>query len=307
MLTRAGILSLTTPGVPIVGPGEEGRGLAREVNEWFAETTKNGTRGNDRLGFFGALPDWRDVEGTIAEIDYLYETQKLAHGVIVSSSYGDKLLGDDAFKPIWKRLNEKKALIFLHPTAIPGVEPERIAGGLPSPIVDFPLATTRAAVDLVLTGRMSEIPDVDIILSHAGGTLPYIGSRVVGSLVIPDVAETVPVGPIEANREFQRFFLDIALSTSAAQLNGLLDWTKPEKILFGTDFPYAAQFAITALTAQYETFVATNPRGENINDEVLRENALALLAKHEQGKKFRKDMIQQPPEVKENKSKRAHL
>ena len=292
---------MTTPGVPVTGTGQKGRDLAREVNNWFAETIKDSTKGNHRLGFFGALPDWRDVQGTIAEIDYLYETQRLSHGVIVSSSYGDKLLGDAVFEPIWKRLNEHKALVFLHPTVLDGIKPERLAGGLPSPILDFPLATTRAAVDLVLTGRMRQVPDVDIILSHAGGTLPYIGSRVVGSLAIPAVSETVAFSLAEASRDFQRFFLDIALSSSPAQLNGLLDWTQPEKILFGTDFPYASQVAINALSSQYETFVATNPRGQLINDKVLRDNALRLLTKHEQGLKFRENRMKESHEFEVRK------
>lgn len=292
----AGILSVTTPGVPIAGTGDKARALARSINEYFGNVTIDPALSADRLGFFGALPDFRDVDGTLAEIDYLYGEQKLSHGVMVASSYGDKGLGDATFKPIWERLNSYKALVFLHPTTLPGVEPTFLAGGLPQPIVDFPLATTRAAVDFVFSGRFGECPDVDVILSHAGGTLPYIGSRVQGSLAIPDVGNTVPIDAAQATRDFARFYYDIALSTSPAQLDGLLHFTDPSKIVFGSDFPYVGQTAIDALVLQYAGFVASSPRGKKIAPEVLRRNALDLLRRHEQGKKFGEDDV---PEVQD--------
>jgi 6-methylsalicylate decarboxylase len=271
---------VTTPGVALVGTGNEGRELARSINDFFADEITARNTSQPRLGFFGSLPDWQDVDGVLAELDYLFGEQRLSWGVVVSSSYGDKLLGDPLFEPIWERLNEYKALVFLHPTLLPGVQPEYINGGLPGPIVDFPLATTRSAVDIVFTGTLRRNPDVDIILSHAGGTVPFVGSRALSSLVIPEVGDTAQVTLAEAQEDFARFYYDIALSTSAAQLNGLLDFTEPSQVLFGTDFPYAPQVGITALLLQYEAFVASNPRGHLISDDVLHENALRLLRKH---------------------------
>jgi len=282
--TSISILSLSVPGVAIAGTGIEARTLARDINDYFGNATTE-SNVSERLGFFGALPDWRDVNGTLAEIDYLYETQQLAHGVSASTSYGAQLLSHDDFAPIWQRLNDYHALVFVHPTSLPG-EPGSIAGALPDPIVDFPLATTRAAVDLVLSGRFGQVPDVDVILSHAGGTLPYIGTRVIGSLAIPEVRSKVQVDILQAAAGFKRFYLDLALSSTPAQLNGLLDFTEPDKILFGSDFPYAAQYAIDALVLQYEAFVRSSPRGYKLTNDVLRRNALRLLQKHQQGKKF---------------------
>lgn len=66
--------------------------------------------------------------------------------------------------------------------------PEKIAGYLPQPVVDYPQATTRAAVSLILSGTMNENPSVDIILSHAGGTLPYLSQRIIGSLIDSNIA-----------------------------------------------------------------------------------------------------------------------
>ncbi|KAM5356969.1 hypothetical protein ACJ41O_003615 [Fusarium nematophilum] len=262
--TSLGILSVSSPGVSIAGTGEAARNLTHTLNEnlgGYASAKKY----KGRIGFFGALPDFQDVNGTLKELDYLYGEQKLCNGVTVFTSYGGKLLGHPDFSPIWARLQKYKALVFLHPSVLE-VEPHLIGPGIPQPIVDYPLATTRAATDLVMTGTIRACPDVDIILSHAGGTIPYVGSRASNSLGIASVAKIAKVNLAQAKKDFSRFYYDVALSTSAAQLDGLLDFAGSDKILFGSDFPYVPQYAIEAVAP-----------------EVLRRNSLRLLNRHAQG------------------------
>ena len=279
-----GILSVSTPGVPIAGTGKRARRLARTLNNEFAKYSTD-TRYKSRIGFFGVLPDWQDVDGTLAEIDFLFKEQKLCSGVTVYTTYGEKLLGSRKFLPIWKKLQAYKALVFLHPGVL-DVKPKFIGNGIPQPIIDYPLATTRAAVDLVVTGTVRACPDVEIILSHAGGALPFLGSRAIGGLSIPAAAAKSSVTSAQAFEDFGRFFFDIALSTSPAQLNGLLDFTMPEKVLFGSDFPYAPAPAIAGVVAGYDNFVQGNARGGFIAPEILRGNALSLLSKHAQKQRF---------------------
>ena len=157
---------------------------------------------------------------------------------------------------------------------------------MPQPIVDYPLATTRTAVDLVMTQTLRRCPDVNIILSHAGGALPFVASRAIGSLGLPEISGAVGYDMVGAKRDFGRFYYDIALSTSAAQLHGLLDFADPSHILFGSDFPYVPPVAIYSLLAQYAAFVATDERGELVSPERLRENSVRLLNRHNMGKAF---------------------
>lgn len=278
------ILSLSTPGIPIVGVGEDARALTRTMNEYFGNVTTE-PESTKHLGFFGVLPDWRDVNGTLAELDYLYLTQKLCNGVTAYTTYGDMFLGDPLFAPIWDKLQSFKALVFVHPGVL-SVMPKFIASSLAQPVVDYPIATTRTAVDLVMTQTMRRCPDVDIILSHAGGAIPFVAGRAIGSLALPEIASAVGYNIIQAKQDFGRFYYDIALSTSAAQLHGLLDFADESHILFGSDFPYAPQVAINTLLAQYAAFVATDDRGSMIGPSRLRENSLKLLNKHALGKSF---------------------
>ncbi|KAE8310502.1 hypothetical protein BDV41DRAFT_590386 [Aspergillus transmontanensis] len=140
------VLSLSTPGVPVVGTGEKGRTLCRKVNDFLANITHEDPT---HIEFFGALPDWRDINGTLAEIDYIFKTQMAAVGVGMYTSYGDMLPGDPTFDPIWERLNMYKALVFMHP-GVMDVNPLFVAGALPQPIVDYPQQTTRASGSLLV-------------------------------------------------------------------------------------------------------------------------------------------------------------
>lgn len=55
--------------------------------------------------------------------------------------------------------------------------------------MDYPLATTRTAVDLVITKTLATHLNVKIILSHAGGTLPFLAERVLGLLGQSGISE----------------------------------------------------------------------------------------------------------------------
>lgn len=128
--TSKGILSATTPGPGIAGYGDAGRTLAREMNkETLAVVQKN----PKRFGWFASLPDWTDVQGTLDEIEWAFNVAK-ADGVVIMSLYNNlrvvleiasteltgkfRLLGHPSFQPIWAKLDEFKAVVFVHPTSI---------------------------------------------------------------------------------------------------------------------------------------------------------------------------------------------
>jgi 6-methylsalicylate decarboxylase len=74
-----------------------------------------------------------------------------------------------------------------------------------------------------------------VILSHAGGFLPFAAHR------IANLSAVMPGAPSETMflETFRRFYFDTALSASAPAIAGLKAFADPERILFGSDFPYA--------------------------------------------------------------------
>jgi len=62
-----------------------------------------------RFGLFATL-SMLDVDATLKEIEYAFDTLK-ATGSALQSSYGDKWLGNTAFKPVIEELNRRKAVV----------------------------------------------------------------------------------------------------------------------------------------------------------------------------------------------------
>lgn len=59
----------------------------------------------------------------------------------------------------------------------------------------------------------------------------------------------------------QRFWVDVALSTSKGQLLALLEFTTPDKILFGSDWPYFPLSGGVKVTQALEEFIQQDPSG----------------------------------------------
>ena len=221
----SGILSLTAPGI-LGWEKRERRDMARHVNEYTADLV---AKRPDRFGNFATVP-LPDVDGALSEVEYALDTL-LVDGVILLGNYGEKYLGDTAFEPLWAELNRRQAVVFVHPAM-----PLPPVAGVAGPLVDYPFDTTRTAVQLVLNGVMDRYPRVHIILAHAGGFVPYASHRFaeLASVFRPDAAT-----PADILGSFQRFYFDTALSSSPAALPSLKAFAQNDRILFGTDFPFA--------------------------------------------------------------------
>jgi 6-methylsalicylate decarboxylase len=82
---------------------------------------------------------------------------------------------------------------------------------------------------------MGRCPDLSIILSHAGGTIPYIAWRLAQGRLIPALHEKAPQGAIAY---LKRFYYDTAMAATPYALNSLRELVDPSHILFGSDNPY---------------------------------------------------------------------
>lgn len=142
--------------------------------------------------------------------------------------------------------------------------------GRPAPVIEFPFDTTRAAVNLVFSGTTRRCPDIKFILPHAGGTLPFLVQRIVGA----NRLKPSGMPPTEALAEMRRFYCDTAGSANAHAIPSLRQLVPVTQILFGSDFPFTPEPAITL----NEDFLATTTLfGDAERDAVARGNALTLF------------------------------
>jgi len=257
---QTGVLSLTAPGVQ-GWTGQAKRDMARQVNEYVAGLV---AQWPTRFGNFATLP-LPDVDGTLAEIDHAFDTLK-ADGVVLLSNYGGTYLGDPAFESVWAELDRRRAVVFIHP-AMPALN---TVPGMPGPLLDYPFDTTRTAVQLVLNGVIARHPNVRIILSHAGGFLPYAAYRF--AEVAPGVRNDVP-GRDGLLDLLRTFYFDTALAAPSA-LPSLTAFAPPDRVLYGSDFPYAPPAVSTSFTHAQDAYAAL---GADRHAAINRANALPLF------------------------------
>src|SRR5712692_4661824 len=221
---QTAIMSISTPGVHL-GDDAEAREKAREMNEYAAQVVR---KHPGRFGFFATLC-LPDVKGSLDELAYAFD-QLHADGVVVLANSRGIYLGEKSFDPLFDELNRRRAVVFVHPSYLFGNDPPK---GMPPYIADFLLDTTRAAVRLAGSGTLDCCPDVKVILSHAGGFVPYAAYRIAGAASPKrDFADGLA--------QLRKFYFDIALSGSPTALPSLLTLAQPDHVLYATDWPYAA-------------------------------------------------------------------
>lgn len=260
------IFSLTAPGCTIIH-GTAAVQLARSVNE-SAASIRNAD--STRFGFFASLPPvLDDINAAVREAIYALDVLK-ADGITLFTRYGAKntYLGDPAFLPLWSALNTRQAVVFIHPTHLASTD--LVNSRLPQPMIDYPHETTRAAVDLIMNNRIREFPQCRIILSHAGGTLPYLATR--AAHMLPDFGLSAKPAA-EFLADARTLYYDLALSGNEFTLTFLMQFVGPSKILFGTDFPYAPLKTVRTHTAGIDAF----EMDEETDEKIARGNALGLF------------------------------
>ena len=270
---QTGVLSVSTPGVSLGDFSSSSvvanaRAQARSVNDYVANVVRDYP---ERFGLFATLT-LPDVDGALAEAAYAFDTLK-ADGVILLANTQGQYLGDPKFDPLLEELNRRKAVVLLHPSALPGPT----APGVPPFMADFLLDTVRAALKLTLSGAMDRFPDLKIILAHAGGFLPYISYRVAPFLTNPNQPDFTAAG-FQSNTDLlRRFWYDVALSSTPAGMPSLLEFADPAKIVYGSDSPFAPSPVVEFMSRALDEFKMSKSQQAAIN----RRNAYALVPRLE--------------------------
>ncbi|KAK3312647.1 putative 2-amino-3-carboxymuconate-6-semialdehyde decarboxylase [Apodospora peruviana] len=261
---QSAILSVTAPGACILPSHDAQAALARQLNEYAAHLRDED---HSRFGFFASLPDITNTTLALEEIAYAFDVLR-ADGVTLFTRYGSNAtyLGNPLIEPIWKELDKRAATVFVHPTH--PVDLATVNQYMAQPFIDYPHETTRAAVDMITQRTLKKFPNVKVILSHAGGTLPYLAGRFLTPLKkVNNVVAGYMVGTsyddgIEAITK--GFYYDLALSTEHKVLSLLEEMgVVAERVVYGSDFPYAPPPAHPAFLEELETFNFSSPEMRN--------------------------------------------
>ncbi|KAI0133792.1 amidohydrolase [Xylariales sp. AK1849] len=216
------ILSITSPGTHLTPSHDEhAAGMTRQTNEELSTICSNYP---SHFGFFASLP-LPCVQESITEIDYALD--KLgAVGFAVLSNANGVYLGGKALDPVFEKLNERRAILFIHPTtcnllgAGGEIQAMRPLDEYPCPMMESMFDEKRAVVNLLLSGTVSRYPHITFIMSHCGCTLPSIVDRIAAFATLTKGGESQSEEFRKLLRE--RFFFDLAGFPFPNQIHGLL-------------------------------------------------------------------------------------
>ena len=251
------ITSISAPGI-YFGDIEFSKVLAKRCNEFSASLIRDNKK---RFGGFAVLP-LPDVKAAVNELEYALDVLKL-DGVVLLSNVDGHYLGNSKFDELYAELNRRKAIVFIHPTVPANGKFPKMK--IPTSIEEFVFDTTRAISNLILNKTIKRFPNIRFIVSHAGGTAPYIAWRM-SLLDYQFRTDTI--------NDLKRLYYDTALSASPYALRSLQELVNPSHILFGSDYPFVPEI-ITRMTIsglnKFDGFDEKKLRGIN------RENALDLF------------------------------
>ena len=225
-VTKA-MLSITTPGLWF-GDVSFASQMAWATNDYGAGLVQQYP---GKFGYFAALP-LPDIDASLKEIAYAYDVLH-ADGIAMFTSYGGKWLGDPAFAAVFAELNRRRAVVFTHPTTAACCG--NLISFIPDPAIEFATDTTRTIASLVFSGAAAQYPDVKLVFSHAGGTMPFLIERFQFINRDPAMAAKTGIGLLPLLR---RFYYDTAQAANPTAMGGLRSIVPVSQILFGTDYPY---------------------------------------------------------------------
>ena len=223
----AGMSSIAPAGDPFNDPSTAPR-LCHECNEYSARLAADHPR---RFGVFASLP-LPNIDASLREIEYAFDTLK-ADGIGLFTSYGNKWLGDPAFNPVFEELNRRNAVVYTHPNTADCCR--NLLPNIGDGAIEWGTDTTRAITQMIFGGAQARYPNVRMIFSHGGGTMPFLVERFVNMARGPQMAARFPQGFAGAA---EKFYYDTAQVANPAAMSALSKVVPVSRIVFGTDFPF---------------------------------------------------------------------
>ena len=222
------IITLTTPGTHVEAPALAVR-LARLVNDAFAAIVR------ERAPRFRALATLPlcDPSASVAELRRAME-QLHFPGAMLFSNVNGVALADTRFEPLYAEANRLGAVLHIHPTSPVGVE--AMTEFWLMPLTGFLFDTTLAAAKLVFSGVPERYPRIRWVLSHLGGTIPYLAERLDrGWRAFEECRANINRPPSEYLRDF--YFDTVNFDPRA--LRFAADFGGVGQLLAGSDYPHA--------------------------------------------------------------------
>jgi len=175
----------------------------------------------------------QDMKKCIAELERAVNKLGLL-GVQINTNIDGKNLDEQEFWPFYEAAESFNLPVFVHPHFVAGAE--RMKKYYLTNLIGNPMDTSIAVASIIFGGILEYFPKLKFILSHGGGSIPYIRGRIEhGFRVIPACKQSIPKPPSEY---FNNMYFDTITHYGPA-LTYMISTHGIGHIVMGTDYPFS--------------------------------------------------------------------
>ena len=243
--------------------------IVRQTNESAARIKREHP---GRFLFCAALP-LPDVGKAIEEAKYALDVLK-ADGIKLATNVNGQYLGAPELDTLFSVLNERNAVVILHPHRPEPVNREVMAQ-TPLAMQEYLAETTRAVANMISRNILARYPNLKVIVPHCGAYLPLAIPRM--KSLTPVMQANKMVGEIDYDANLRALYYDLAGAHSPETIRILLSITTPDHLLYGSDYPYVAPQVLTQSLARMKQYLSTEPDLMPLREMILYKNAQRLF------------------------------
>ena len=258
----------------LAAPQPSSAEVVRQTNEDAARIKKEHP---DRFLFCAALP-LPDVNAAIREAIYSLDTLK-ADGIKLATNIGGQYLGAPELDTLFSVLNERKAVVILHPHRPEPVN-KQVMQQTPLAMQEYLSETTRAVSNMISRNLLARYNNIKVVVPHCGAYLPLAIPRM--KSLTPVMQANKMVGEIDYEANLRALYYDLAGAHSPEVIRMLLTITTPDHLLYGSDYPYVAPQVLKQSLARMKDYLSKEPDLAPFREMILWKNAKWLFDQSEE-------------------------
>ena len=263
------VAGVQTSVLTLAAPHPTSAKVVRSTNEAAAKLKQEHP---GRFLFCAALP-LPDVDAAIREAIYALDTLK-ADGIKLATNVEGQYLGAPELDTLFSVLNERKAVIILHPHRPEPVN-RQVMQQTPLAMQEYLSETTRAVSNMISRNVLARYNHIKVVVPHCGAYLPLSVPRM--KSLTPVMQANKMVGEIDWEKNLAALYYDLAGAHSPEVIRMLLTITTPDHLLYGSDYPYVASQVLTQSLQRMKLYLTTEPDLAPFREMILYKNAEWLL------------------------------
>ncbi len=260
---------IETSVLTLAAPQPTSAEVVRKTNEAAARIKREHP---GRFLFCAALP-LPDVQKAIEEAKYALDVLK-ADGIKLATNVQGQYLGAPELDALFAFLNERKAVVILHPHRPEPVNLQ-VMQQTPLAMQEYLSETTRAVTNMISRNVLARYPQVKVVVPHCGAYLPLAVPRMKSLTSVMQANKMV--GEIDWEANLRALYYDLAGAHNPETIRMMLTITTPDHLLYGSDYPYVAPQLLTQSLARMKDYLSKEPDLTPYKDMILSRNAKWLF------------------------------